>query len=253
MGDSPPRRRRIARLHVPQRFTALERHAPLAAASCRARAVASTATSPPRTHAASSLATAAPCALAGPASRRRSTGDGLERVGVDGDRRHRRAAAARRRAELRDGAGRRLRRGERDRRRPPAVSRPAGGAALRLQGRGGGHRGATACSIDALPRARQATLDPHYAGVAGRDRRHAARRQGRRHRRGRGGRGGDARRPHRTTAAAARSRRCSATTPGAWRPTPPTVRDRPGPVGRLRAPVPRPERRTTAHRPAQRR
>ena len=55
----------------------------------------------------------------------------LERLRVERDRRDRRAAAALGGAELRDGAGRGLRRGERDRSRPSRVPPPAPGAAGR--------------------------------------------------------------------------------------------------------------------------
>ena len=96
-----------------------------------------------------------------PRMRPRGHRDGLERLCVDGDRRQRGAAAARLGAELRDGAGRRLRRGQRDRSRPPPVSRRAAGRAARTPRTPRRRRRRSACSSRSS-RASSDTLQPRY-------------------------------------------------------------------------------------------
>ena len=69
----------------------------------------------------------------------RKRGDRVERDRVDRDHDDRRAAAARCRTQLGDGAGRGLRRGQRDRRRQPALPRGAARDLRRFEGGGGGN------------------------------------------------------------------------------------------------------------------
>ena len=119
---------------------------------------------------------------------------------------------------------------------------------LGLQGggrRGGGVRRARRrCS-----RASEPTLQPAL-------RRYRWRRSPDGRRRRRAGSRSARRRPRRcsprgpATAASVRSRSSTAPAPGEWRPTPPDFAPRPGPVGRERAAVPRPERGDAALRRA---
>ena len=174
----------------------------------------------------------------------------------------RRAGPSGRRAQPGDGAGRGLRRRERDRRRLPAVPRRAAGGSGRLEGGGGGDR--------RVPRARRlprqhapadgagarAAVDAPAAlrrlagGGAGRVRR-GRRDRGRRGRRGRHAHEPSERRPFRLLQVRARhrSRRLAARSAGG------SERDRrsgPDPLGRLRPAVPGPGRRHAPDRRPQR-
>ena len=180
-------------------------------------------------------------------ARARRHRDGLEHLRVDRDRRQRRAAAARGGAELRDGAGRRLRRGQRDRSRPSPLSQRAAGQAV-----GSKDAAAATAAFDVLVGlfpTQQLDAAAALRHVAGRGPGHASRRESGRNRRRRGGSDGDARRT--------RQRR-------PLRPVHPGDRDDAGrvaanpaavragsrSVGRERTTVPGPRRRDAPHRRA---
>ena len=159
----------------------------------------------------------------------------------------RRPAAARRRNQLRDGAGRGLRRGQRDRPRTPPVPRPAAGATDRLQGGGRRDRG--------VPGPRRAVLRHPARNAPSALRRvargHRARREGGRHRRRRASRGRDARRPRGRRPQQpvhARVRHDARRLPAHAA----AVRAGPRAVGRQRPAVRRAQRRTAAHPSAER-
>ena len=178
--------------------------------------------------------------------------DRLERDRADRDRRDGRPVAAGGGSELRDGAGCRLRRGERDRRAVPAVSRAAGRKSVGLQGscdRGGCVQRAQGV----VPRASRGAEDD-LRQLRRRSIGYARRVEGRRHRRRRGHGGRDA-----GGAAERRSQPAGpvpvllrdparGVAPGASAgPRPGNRRDRPGALGERRAAVHRPGRDDAPH------
>ena len=175
----------------------------------------------------------------------------------------RRAGPSGRRAQPGDGAGRGLRRRERDRRRLPAVPRRASCGSGRLEGGCGGDR--------RVPRARRLPCQHAPADRAGARAavdapaalRRLARagagraRQGWRDRGRRGRRGRDAHRPAERWPFRKLHVRAEGTDPGQWRLAPPAgpaglVAQRPNALGRLRPAVPGPGRRQAPDRRPQR-
>ena len=176
--------------------------------------------------------------------------DRLERLRVDRDRRQRRAAAARLGAELRDGARRRLRRGERDRSRPPPLPHRAAGRPLGLKGRRGGDSGVPRPrSPSSRPSSQRSSRSTTRRSPPSRTRHPARRRPGS---------------PLGEAAAAAMlAARADdgrfgpftpvvGTTPGRLAPHAAALRPRPRTLGRKRTTVPGPRRRDAPHRRAER-
>ena len=166
----------------------------------------------------------------------RGRGDRLERL----RRQCARRCAANTSAPVRaygDGAWRDLRRGERDRSKPPTVPRATGGAAVGLDGRSGRDGGVPRPRRDRPGPAAHARTVVH--GVARRGSRRAVegrRNRGRRNRGGRDDRGTDGRRPIRLVQVHARPQ------PGGVAAGASTLRQRPVRLGRIRETLPDRER-----------